>query len=174
MIYCRIEAGVVVDRAEFDGAMPEDWPDRPAWIADDEAQIGWTWDGDHFSAPAAPEPSPPTVTDVVTDRERRLSLGFDHDFGDERGVHRIGTTEADQKGWSEVTTIAMARQVMSVATPILIVTDTGPVEVTPAEWLAVLEAAAAFRQPLWAASFVLQAMDPIPADFADDAYWPSA
>jgi hypothetical protein len=35
----------------------------------------------------------------------------------------------------------------------------------------VLVAAAQFRQPLWAASFVLQAMSPIPADYANDKYW---
>jgi hypothetical protein len=113
-----------------------------------------------------------TVADVVAERARRLEVGFDYDFGDSRGVHRIGQTAADLAGWSEVTTAAQAAINLGDATPIGIVTDTGPVEVTPLEWQAILAAATAYRQPIWAASFVLQAMQPIPADFADDIYWP--
>lgn len=118
-------------------------------------------------------PKPPTSADVIAERVRRLASGFDYDFGDVRGVHHIGTSEADQVGWDEVTTIALARQATGSSAPITIVTDTGAASVTPLEWLAILEAAAAFRQPLWAASFTLQAMDPIPADYADNGYWPS-
>jgi hypothetical protein len=40
------------------------------------------------------------------------------------------------------------------------------------EWQRVLVAAAAFRQPIWTASFALQAMETIPADVTDDRYWP--
>ena len=32
---------------------------------------------------------------VAAERDRRLALGFNYDFGDSRGVHRIGTTLAD-------------------------------------------------------------------------------
>jgi hypothetical protein len=109
---------------------------------------------------------------VVVERARRLALGFDYDFGDGRGVHRIGQTAADLAGWSEVTTAAQTAINLGSTTPIGIVTDTGPVEVTPLEWQAILAAATAYRQPIWAASFALQAMSPIPADFADDSYWP--
>jgi hypothetical protein len=119
-----------------------------------------------------PDPGPPTVDDVIAERERRLALGFDYDFGDDRGVHRIGTTAQDMVGWREVTDLANACLAASAgATPIMIVTDTGPTTVTASEWTEILIAAGAARQPLWAASFVLQAMDPIPADFADDGYW---
>ena len=31
----------------------------------------------------------PKASDVIAERERRLALGFDYDFGDERGVHHI-------------------------------------------------------------------------------------
>jgi len=117
--------------------------------------------------------NPPAIADdVIAERSRRLALGFDYDFGDARGVHRIGTTPGDMAGWGEVTDIAQSRVARGSTTPIGIVTDTGPVEVTPLEWMDVLEAAAAFRQPIWQASFVLQQMEPIPADCADDGYWP--
>ncbi len=111
--------------------------------------------------------------DVSRERDRRLALGFNYDFADARGIHRIGTTKGDEEGWDEVTKIALSRNAIGSADPIGIMTDTGPAVVTPLEWLAVLEAAAAFRQPIWQASFVLQAMDPIPDDYAEDSHWPA-
>jgi hypothetical protein len=116
---------------------------------------------------------PPTVDDVAAERERRLALGFDFNFGAPRGVHRIGTTEADMKGWDEVTKLKDALiQSDMPAQPIEISTNTGRVTITPMEWNAVLIAAAAtFRQPIWQKSLDLQAMKPIPADFRDDKYW---
>jgi hypothetical protein len=56
-------------------------------------------------------------------------------------------------------------------TPIDIVTDTGPVQVTATEWQQIIVAASQFGQPIWAASFALQAMDPIPENYQDDSYW---
>jgi len=116
-----------------------------------------------------------SVDDVATERKRRLALGFDYDFADARGVHRIGTTDTDLNGWDEVSQIAqVAINLGQPATEIQIVTDTGPVAVTATEWQSVLLAAGAHRQPLWAASFALQATDPIPADFENDKYWPAS
>lgn len=34
-----------------------------------------------------------------------------------------------------------------------------------------LIAAGAFRQPIWAKSFVLEAMNPIPDNYENDSYW---
>lgn len=115
----------------------------------------------------------PSESDVIVERERRLALGFDYDFDDARGVHRIGTTEQDWKGWEKVTTLANARINRNSTAPIDIVTDTGPCQVTPLEWCAVLDFGGTnFEQPIWAASFTIMAMDPIPADFAADDNWP--
>jgi hypothetical protein len=114
----------------------------------------------------------PTAADVEIERKRRLAAGFDYAFPDARGTHRIGTTDADMAGWSEVTMLAGA--MIAAGQPagtIAIVTNTGPATVTAIEWQSILLAAAAFRQPIWAASFALQAMSPIPADYADDAHW---
>jgi hypothetical protein len=117
----------------------------------------------------------PTAQDVIAERSKRLSVGFDYNFGDARGVHRIGTTPDDLTKWDEVTKLSSAL----IATgqpngPISIVTDTGPSTVTAIEWQHILIAAGAFRQPIYDASFGLLAMDPIPADFADDAHWVAA
>lgn len=113
------------------------------------------------------------ASDVQTERARRLALGFDYDFGGARGVHRIRTTPADMIGWDEVTKIASALIATGAGSAELsIVTDTGPVAVTALEWQDVLIAAAAFRQPIWAGSFVLQAMPTIPTDYAsNNSYW---
>jgi hypothetical protein len=120
-----------------------------------------------------PTPEPvPTPSMVIAERQRRLSLGFAYDFGDERGIHKIGTTAADMAGWDEVSKIAQAA--IATGNPdrlIGITTDSGPVQVTAMEWQAVLLAAGDHRQPIFAASFALQTMDPIPMDYADDTHW---
>lgn len=119
-----------------------------------------------YSAPA------PTAADITAERTRRLALGFNYDFEDARGVHRIGTTDADLKGWDDVSTYAGALiDSGHLTTPIAIVTDTGPCSVTAPEWRAIEIEAAAFRQPLWAKSFALMASNPIPADFKNDSHW---
>lgn len=119
-----------------------------------------------------PPPPPVSANAVIQERERRLALGFDYDFADARGVHHIATTAADMKGWDEVTMIANAAiNAGAPTTAILILTATGPVTVTAAEWQQILLASGAHRQPIWQASFALQAMDPIPADYTDNAYW---
>lgn len=110
--------------------------------------------------------------DVIRERDRRLSLGFDYDFGDARGVHRIGTTDEDRKGWQEVTDVSNAA--INSGAPnveIKISTDTGEVVITAQEWQSILLAAAAFRQPIWQASFALTALDPILDTYALDENW---
>ena len=115
-------------------------------------------------------PAAPTVTMINAERDRRLASGFAYHFGDARGTHQIGTSPSDMKGWGEVSTYAGALlDSGDVETKIAIVTDTGPCEVTAAEWRAIEIAAAMFRQPIWARSFVLQAL--LPADYTNDAQW---
>lgn len=109
---------------------------------------------------------------VTLECERRLELGFDYDFGDVRGVHRIGTTKGDLVGWDEVTKASNALIALGQSSSTIdIVTDTGACSVTALEWQAIIAQSAAVRQPIWAGSFALLAMDPIPDNFADDSYW---
>lgn len=118
--------------------------------------------------------SPPAITplDVQMERARRLALGFAYDFGDARGVHQIGTTPDDMIGWRDVIDYANALiDSGDTTTKIAIVTDTGPAEVTAPEWQAIMLVAASVRQNIWAKSFALQAMQPIPGDYANDSYW---
>jgi hypothetical protein len=111
-----------------------------------------------------------TVADIVTERKRRLELGFDYDFGAPRGVHHIGCKPDDMEGWRDVKDYANALiDTGDPDTEINIVTDTGPVAVTAPEWQAVMLRAAEVRQVLWAASFALQ--DSLPEDFKNDTHW---
>jgi hypothetical protein len=159
-----------------------------AWevVADHRGETRWTSYtesyvvvalGEPEGTPERPEAPPLTpeqrVAGIIAERERRLGLGFAYDFGDARGVHQIGTTTADMRGWNEVTMASQAAVALgSGSAEINIVTNTGPATITALEWQQILLAATAHRQPIWAASFGLQLMDPIPLDFADDAYWP--
>lgn len=179
MMYARIENGAIVNWAS---TLPEnregDW--RPLSINyptfnQKTHQVGDpsdTIEANRVLRTWVVSPRTPTVDDVETERKRRLSIGFDYNFGDARGVHRIGTTESDMKGWDEVSKYAGALiDAGQQSTPISIATNTGVCTVTPIEWRAIEIASAAFRQPLWAASFALMATDPIPASYADDSYW---
>jgi len=112
---------------------------------------------------------------IRAERDRRLAAGFNYDFQDPRGVHRIGTTESDMRGWDEVTKIAQTA--INLGQPgmgITIKTGTGLVQVTAAEWQTVLLAAAQFRQPIYQADFALRAMPTPPENFEDDEFWPRA
>lgn len=137
---------------------------------------GWTGGGYSLVWEDPPAPPPPTheqkVAGIVAERERRLQEGFDYDFGNGRGVHRIGTTNADMVGWREVTDLANALIATgNGSTTINVLTDTGAVTITATEWAGILIAAAQFRQPIWAASFALQALDPIPNNYTADEHW---
>lgn len=162
--------------------LPDDWTggdgewQAPAghYLADGAGAAGDTYDPNNqtYTKPAMPAP---TVAQVQAECDRRLAGGFDYDFTDGRGVHTIGTTEKDMKGWREVTDMANALVALGdTSTTITISTDTGVAAVTALEWQAILLAAAAFRQPIWAYSFALQAQDPIPANYTDDEHWTSA
>jgi hypothetical protein len=110
---------------------------------------------------------------IRQERDARLERGFIYDFGLGRGPHLIGTTPSDMRGWDEVTKLGQAA--LNIGQPemaITIKTGTGMVQITAQEWQGVLLAAAAFRQPIFAADFALRAMPEPPEDFADDKYWP--
>lgn len=122
-----------------------------------------------------PITSLPTTAMLSEEVDRRLSLGFAYDFGDERGIHRFGTTPKDMERWmQEVTPLAQAAVNMGdPGREIAIKTETGPTTVTASEWWLVLSAAADWRQPIYAAYFSLKALPQIPADYASNpSYWP--
>lgn len=151
--------GAVVEIAEDEGA-PAGWT-REA-LPDLAAGEHAVWDGAWTvtsAGPDRPTPAKAAMTAAIyARREAGLASGFDHDFGTPRGIHRIGTTAADMKGWDEVTKGAQAKvNVGEGSFAILILTDTGPVEITAQEWFQVLSAAFSQRQAIWQHSFTLLA-----------------
>jgi len=65
MNYVKIENGKVINRAVFDSALPQNWPDAEKWHLNDEAQIGWAYDGTVFIPPIEPPPLPAYVRNQV-------------------------------------------------------------------------------------------------------------
>ena len=111
---------------------------------------------------------------VRQEYERRSSLGFEYDWRDDRGVHIMGTSPEDQKGWEKVTKRANALIARGdVDTTIKIHTNSGRIKVTAPEWQAFNLAYTEFEQELFEKFDALVEMSPIPMDFADDKYWPS-
>lgn len=150
------------------------YPVHPSleWVeCDDSVGVGWLYHDGIFNNPVGFDQ--PEIPDVELERDRRLALAsFTYDFGDDRGIHVIGTDEKDMKAWmDEVMPIAQARLALGDATPINIVTNTGPVSVTPTEWMGIVNTGGAGRQAIWQYYFALIAMDPIPSDYQDDQYW---
>lgn len=58
--YVMIHNGMVANRTVADAPLPEEWfPEGETWVQNDEAQIGWAFDGKAFTPPARePEPEP--------------------------------------------------------------------------------------------------------------------
>ena len=186
-IYNYDEAGFFLSVGEADESPLEEGvfliPARATTVAPPAMQAGYLlkFDGDEWGYLPVTEPEiEPTPEPVVTvamleaECDRRLALGFEYDFEDERGVHRIGTTEKDLKGWNEVTKVAQAGINIGMGNTLTIdiETDTAEASVTAIEWQHILLAAGQVRQPIFKAFFTLKALDPIPADYADDSYWP--
>ena len=161
----------VSDVAPIDGVSVGRWDDRTTWRIDFREDATEAQKNAAVAMLAAWQDGP-DANDVISERRRRLSVGLDYDFGDARGTHHIGTSDDDMRGWREVTDYANALiDIGNTTTTINIVTDTGPASVTAPEWQAVILAAAQWRQAIWARSFELQAMSPIPSNYADDSRW---
>lgn len=76
-IYCKIELGAVVNRAEFEGDLPNDWPDFDAWVASDEAQIGWSYANGVFTPPPPPELPPAPEPPLALTQIASVRIGVD-------------------------------------------------------------------------------------------------
>lgn len=112
------------------------------------------------------------IAAIDAERDRRLAAGFSYDFADE-GLHWLATTPADLAGWAAVTAVAQAMMLAGSTDRIVIRTETGTAHVTAAEWnAAMLHYRQTIEQPVLLAALALKAMNPIPQDAANPAYWP--
>lgn len=159
----------------------------PSWTEADRAEYGvynvtvappdgYVFEHEYILEDGVPAPVyrryQPTVQDVLNERGRRLALGFDYDFGDERGVHHISTTADDEAGWKAVDRWANACIALGDTTSTQVIwTGSGAVQVTAQEWHRIVAHGSDVQQVLWQRSFALQAMDPIPFDYDSDLWW---
>jgi hypothetical protein len=169
-IFCHVSNGLVDNRAVFDGDLPEDWPDRENWFATDEAQIGWRYADEEFAAPPPPPPPDPTGADVNAERNRRIVAG--------KTINGVAVTGRDEDA-RNLTNLALAAQLRigsGDTTTTTTFRDGNNVDhdLTPAEMLALWQGSAAYVSALYAASWAIKAMDPLPADITDDALWPAS
>lgn len=107
MIYCKIENGVVVNTAEFDGFMPEGWDEKDSlWVADSQAYKGWTYDGKVFTKPPEvtrpPRAVPPDLIGDLRSQVQELT----------GKLSALQSVVVDAKSLDEITTEAIeAKQV---------------------------------------------------------------
>lgn len=168
-IYCHVSNGHVDNRALFDGDIPEDWPDRENWIEHSEVQVGWTYADGAFSAPPPPPAPQPTNEDVNAERDRRIIAG--------KTINGVAVTGRDEDA-RNLTNLALAAQLRIASADTTTTTtfrDGNNIDhdLTPAEMLALWQGSAAYVSDLYAASWVIKALDPIPFDYAADERWPA-
>ena len=145
--YAQIVDGKVINRAEFDGDMPADWPDRDTWhVATDDMQIGASWDGETYAMPPPEPKAQPVPQDVKEEAGRRILYRF--------------------PDWKQRNMMARSIELQDIASERPWTTEeTAEVVAFRAAW--------AWIQSVRDASDTIEAIDPIPADFADNTYWPA-
>jgi alkanesulfonate monooxygenase SsuD/methylene tetrahydromethanopterin reductase-like flavin-dependent oxidoreductase (luciferase family) len=168
--YCHVANGAVDNRALFDGEIPADWPDHDNWIASEDAQIGWSYADGSFTAPPPPPAPAPTGADVDAERERRIGLPLTVTLS-------VGSIpiNMDDKAQRNLQGLATVGQYLTATGSSQTTTfrdyDNTDHDLTPADLVSMGLQVAAHVQSIYAKSWALKAMNPIPADYADDKYW---
>lgn len=118
-------------------------------------------------------PYVPKVREVVAERERRIEAGATLTVTGYGPVQLAGddATRADLQAQATAAQLYISSgnttQAMQVRG-----SDGTVHTLTPAQMLELWSLGAAYIQGIFAASWALEAMDPIPADFAADSRWP--
>lgn len=151
------------------GAVPPEYQDMPEATA--AARIGGTWDAQNGFSPPAPKPITPDA--VTAERERRLKAGTVITLA---GYGNIAVQGRQQ---DMISYMALRDQARTLAAngetqSVLQFRDRDNVmhSLTPQQVIDLVGAGQAYASDVFAASWVLKDADPIPHDYADDAYWP--
>lgn len=107
--------------------------------------------------------------DVNAERDRRIVAG--------KTINGVAVTGRDEDA-RNLTNLALAAQLRIASGDTTTLTtfrdgNNTDHDLTPTEMLALWQGSAAYVSALYAASWVIKALDPIPADYADDARWPA-
>lgn len=171
MRYLILENNVVVNAIEAD-------PDFAAEIGAVEdpggVDMGWSFNGSTF-VPPSPEPAGPITTDDVNaERYQREAAGctvtvpgagsipLEGNEKSMRNLQGLAFAASLRIGQGDTTTVTVFRDALNVDHSLV-----------PAQILALWSQGAAYISALYNASWDIKAMDPIPADYADDAHWPA-
>ncbi len=105
---------------------------------------------------------------VNAERQRRILAGKVID-----GVHVTGRDE-DARNLTNLALAAQLRIAGGDTTTLTVYRDGQNIdhELTPPQMLALWQQSAAYVSALYAASWAIKAMDPLPADVTDDGLWP--
>mgnify|MGYP001124730299 CR=1 FL=1 len=115
-----------------------------------------------------PPPLPITSEDINRERQRRVVAG--------KTINGIAVTGRDEDA-RNLTNLALAAQLRLASADTTTLTtfrDGNNVDhdLTPSQMLDLWQQSAAYVSALYEASWVIKAMDPIPADFDADSRWP--
>jgi hypothetical protein len=119
--------------------------------------------------------TPPIANeDVNTERERRIAAGATVTVTGAGDIPVQGREE-DVRNLQGLGLVALARVSTGDTTTITEFRDAENVyhDLTPPQVLELVQAAAGAAEAIIQASWAIKAMDPIPADYADDTHWPA-
>lgn len=172
--------------AEYKAALDAKLSGREAIVIDGALVIrdpapapGYTWQDGAWAAPPEPEPEPPTSDDVDRERDRRIDGGMVFD-----GVV-YQTRPQDRENVAGAATLALAA-IVDGAQPgdlrwhgedtdfVWIAEDNSTHTFDAQTFFAFAQATAQHKSAHIFAARALKDTDPIPEDFANDAYWPEA
>lgn len=132
---------------------------------------GALWNGSAFYLPS----SLPTRENVAAERTRRLQEGFTRNFGGSAGIRTLDMRgPADETNWLGLKATADHYIANGAADTLLTLRDAGNETFhSSAETVSqALFEMAQWKSEVLERSWELQDMNPIPADFVDDKYWP--
>jgi hypothetical protein len=169
-LYARIENGTVCEIIDFDphGRFHPDliWEPINATV-----EIGFVQVSGEWAAPPAP---PPTNAAVTDEAERRIEDGVVVTVPGHTPTIYVQGRDKDTRNVQGLVTAAQLRLASGDTTTLTSFRDGNNVmhELTPAQVAALWQESAAYVTAVYHASWAIKAMDPIPADYADDSYWP--
>ncbi len=139
----------------------------------DNADIGWTFNGSTYVPPVEPDVVL-TTQDVNAERDRRELAGctvtvpgagpipLEGNEKSMRNLQGLAFAASLRLGQGDTTTVTVFRDAVNVDHALV-----------PAQVLSLWSQGAAYISDLYDASWAIKALDPIPADYADDARWPA-
>ena len=132
--------------------------------------IGWSWDGSVATPPAEPAP---TGDAVNAERARRIAAGAIFSITGHATPVRLEGDDQTQTNLSGAVKVAMLRDAAG-STDTTTWRDADNVDhvLTPLQMIELFTKSAGWIDGNYNASWVLKALDPIPADYTDDSHWP--